>query len=595
MSGLRRFLETALPTRMRMIVLARVLLARTRKAPGLRVRAAMAWLRASALLVPALCGSPLRLSALCGSPLCASALLVSAVLVASIASAASDASSTDTPPDAGSIDASSSFLPPHLRGVVNSDPLIARWIDASESLAQVIEDASESSRQIERAEALLDTLRTACLSQLGARKLPDGTPEDRRVVRSIPDTTRSIAELLLPEIESELARCALLRNDAAALWRHLEMSRDPYTEPLSLEAMQSVLYGSEAGLLIYDGGAWNPPIGMWITATQAEGAALPARAAMMQAADAAGTRFAADPDFASRFIPARPSQDAIRRIYLAPPLGLESFPFDAMNHPVSYTPTGSMLRDRSSPRLWSGTKLVVYTSGSAEPSPAASESGARTTLPAYERARAAVRNDAILHGNATAMELRQVAEDEPIVLHLDLIAAHHPQEPDESGIVCADMEAVSSAEIAALGVAADLVSIETASDDGTPFAMGRGGLVDAFLDAGARSVVIPRWNVDDRVSERFYTELYEQLHRALPRDEAFRNAQQALLESGMDPRDVYAFAHWGSGNVPVYVLSRKDSLLPLLVGWLAFLPPVVIVVAYLRRRYLRNLAAARDL
>jgi hypothetical protein len=373
------------------------------------------------------------------------------------------------------------------------------------------------------------------------------------------------------------------------------MSRDPYTEPLSLEEMQSVLYGSEAGLLIYDGGAWNPPIALWVTATQAKGTALPARAAMMRAADAAGARFAAHPEFASQFIPARPVNDTIRRIYLAPPLGLESFPFEVMDHPLSYTPTGSVLRDRSRPRLWSGTKLVVYTSGSAAPSSTASENGERTTIPAYEHARAAVRQDAILHENATAMELRDLAEDEPIVLHLDLIAAHHPEAPGESGIVCADMESVTASEIAALGIAADMVSIEAASDDGTPFGLGRGGLVDAFLDAGARSVVIPRWKVDPQISTRFYAELYEQLHRALPRDEAFRNAQQALLESGVAPREVYAFAHWGAGNVPVYVLSRKDSVLPLLIGWLAFLPPVVIVVAYLRRRYLRNRAAARDL
>jgi hypothetical protein len=516
-------------------------------------------------------------------------------LVASVASAASDSSSNDVLPDGGSIDASSRFLPAHLHDGASSDPIIARWIDASEILAGMTDDAPASSRQIERVEALLDTLRSACLAELDARKLPDGTHGDRRVVRSVPDTERPIAELLLPEVESALARCALLRNDAAALWRHLEMSRDPYTEPLSPEEMQSVLYGSEAGLLIYDGGAWSPPIALWVTATQAKGTALPTRAAMMQAANAAGARFAADPDFASQFIPARPTQDTIRRIYLEPPLGLESFPFDAMNHPVSYTPTGSMLRERSSPRLWSGTKLVVYTSGSVEPSPTASESGARPKPPAYEQARAAVRNDAILHGNATAMELRKVSEDEPIVLHLDLIAAHHPEAPGEAGIVCADLKSVSAAEIAALGIAADMVSIEAASDDSTPFGMGRGGLVDAFLDAGARSVVIPRWKVDPQVSTRFYAELYEQLHRALPRDEAFRNAQQALLESGMAPRDVYAFAHWGAGNVPVYVLSRKDSVLPLLIGWLAFLPPVVIVVVYLRRRYLRNRAAARDL
>lgn len=490
----------------------------------------------------------------------------------------------------------------------DADSLIAQWIRASESLAGAV-GGEASPSAVAHAESLLVALRIACLSTLeddvsGDRGRIDRELGPRLAVRATSDTEGSVPERLLPEIESGLARCALLRDDLPAVWHHLEKSRDFRTDPVSLEEMQSVLYGSEAALLLYDGGAHGDPVALWITATQARGTILPARSEMMRSANAARMP-TADSDFASRFLPDRPREDTVRRIYVAPPLGLESYPFDFLDQPVSYTPTGSMLRDRSSPRLWSGTKLVVLTGGdgaraasspsrsSTQSSSAESDRDEEASPRAYEIARAAVRGAAIVHEHASALQLRQVAHDEPIVLHLDLIAAHHPEAPERSAILCTESDSVPAAEIAELDLAADLVVIE-AADRAMSFALGRGGLADAFLSAGARSVVIPRWKVDARVAERFHAELYTQLHRSLPRDEAFRNAQEALLEAGTDPRDVYAFAHWGAGNVPVYVLSRKDSVVPLLLGWLTFLPPVVFVVAYLRRRYLRNARLRTD-
>jgi hypothetical protein len=456
------------------------------------------------------------------------------------------------------------------------DPLVRTWSAASESLAETTENGSPSLHRIEQVEAQLDSVRAALIPRL----------EDGVYVRSILDANGS--SWLLSEVESGLARCALARNDLEALWQHLEKSRDPAAIPISLKEMQSVLYGSEAALLLYDGGSKNPPIALWVSASHAQATVLPERTEMMQAASAAGERFAADPEFASRFIPVRPAGDAVRRLYVAPPLGLESFPFDPLEYPVSYIPTGSMLRVRSTPRLWSGNELVVFTGGQI-PRPFSFPELAGLTPPrAHERARSAVRNNSIVHELGGAAELLRVPVDEPIVLHLDLIARHDPGEPDQSAIVCGDLEVVRADEIARLEITTDLVAIGAASNREMPFALGRGNLVDAFLRAGARSVVIPRWEVDPEKAERFYSEFYAQLRRALPRDHAFRTAQVALLEAGMAPRDVYAFAHWGAGNVPVYVMSRKDSLAPLLIGWLAFLPPVVIAVAYLRRRYLRH-------
>jgi CHAT domain-containing protein len=62
------------------------------------------------------------------------------------------------------------------------------------------------------------------------------------------------------------------------------------------------------------------------------------------------------------------------------------------------------------------------------------------------------------------------------------------------------------------------------------------GLTRAFQYAGARSVLVSLWQIPDRSTAVLMAEFYRQLRAGIPKDEALRRAQQALLRRG-------AYAH----------------------------------------------------
>lgn len=85
-------------------------------------------------------------------------------------------------------------------------------------------------------------------------------------------------------------------------------------------------------------------------------------------------------------------------------------------------------------------------------------------------------------------------------------------------------------EIAALPIAAELTVLAScsttlgAADDGRALA----SLTGSFLAAGSRAVVATLWDVDDRATAAFMTQLYHQLGRGLPPAAALRQAKRRL-------------------------------------------------------------------
>ena len=71
------------------------------------------------------------------------------------------------------------------------------------------------------------------------------------------------------------------------------------------------------------------------------------------------------------------------------------------------------------------------------------------------------------------------------------------------------------------------------------------GLADAFLQAGARSVIASLWNVDDQATELFMTTFYAAWKTGAPKSAALQTARQAL-------RNTPEFAH--SGTWAAFVL-----------------------------------------
>jgi CHAT domain-containing protein len=55
------------------------------------------------------------------------------------------------------------------------------------------------------------------------------------------------------------------------------------------------------------------------------------------------------------------------------------------------------------------------------------------------------------------------------------------------------------------------------------------GLTRAFIYAGANSVVVSLWNVNDGATAELMKTFYQNLNRGLPKDEALREAKLTLI------------------------------------------------------------------
>jgi CHAT domain-containing protein len=106
-------------------------------------------------------------------------------------------------------------------------------------------------------------------------------------------------------------------------------------------------------------------------------------------------------------------------------------------------------------------------------------------------------------------------------------------------------------EIAFTRIPVELVVLSGCRTTGGVVAFGEGiqGLVNPFLEAGARAVLATYWQVSDQrilpLVERFYTEL----RRGASAREALATAKRAVLAAGHPPAVWAAFALTGDGDV----------------------------------------------
>lgn len=162
---------------------------------------------------------------------------------------------------------------------------------------------------------------------------------------------------------------------------------------------------------------------------------------------------------------------------------------------------------------------------------------------------------------ATGQRLREEAT-RAAVLH---VAAHGvlvPGDAARSGLVLAGADGlVSPAQVSALDVHADLVTLSACQGDRGPAFMGEGslGLARAFLQAGSRSVLTTRWDVSDRGARALMAEFYRGLRAGLARDESLRRARIATASAGVPARDRLAFVLHGAAAEPVRALIAAGS------------------------------------
>ena len=95
--------------------------------------------------------------------------------------------------------------------------------------------------------------------------------------------------------------------------------------------------------------------------------------------------------------------------------------------------------------------------------------------------------------------------------------------------------------IAGLKLSAQLIILSacnTASGDGTPGAEGLSGLARSFIYAGARSILVSHWPVDDYATSVLTTGMVAEMQAGTARSDALRRSMLRLMRD--DPQVKYA-------------------------------------------------------
>src|SRR6185369_2872901 len=123
------------------------------------------------------------------------------------------------------------------------------------------------------------------------------------------------------------------------------------------------------------------------------------------------------------------------------------------------------------------------------------------------------------------------------------------EQPSRSGIVLSqegDNDGVlQSAEIMRLRLNADLVTLSSCQSGLGKILAGEGvmGMTRAFFYAGAQSLVVSLWSVNDAATAALMKRFYSNLKAGLRRDEALRQAKLALMKTpGSSWRHPYYWA-----------------------------------------------------
>ena len=176
--------------------------------------------------------------------------------------------------------------------------------------------------------------------------------------------------------------------------------------------------------------------------------------------------------------------------------------------------------------------------------------GIRDEIRSIERAYVGRPVEVLLGADATETRARQLDPRQRII-HFAGHAILDEENPLESGLVLATPETVDAGldngflqawEITdSLRLNADLVTLSACSTARGPELRGEGlqGLSQAFLHAGARSVLGTLWPVADRSTARLMATFYRESAAGLPRDQALRRAQLEMIrgKAATDPAD----------------------------------------------------------
>jgi CHAT domain-containing protein len=172
----------------------------------------------------------------------------------------------------------------------------------------------------------------------------------------------------------------------------------------------------------------------------------------------------------------------------------------------------------------------------------------------------------LLGDRATETNFKQLPLSQYKVIHLALHGYVDPEIPDRSALVFAPENSgqndglLQVREIRNLPLNADLVTLSACDTGIGPVGEeGVENIVNAFIDAGAHSVVSTLWEVEDHATAELMANFYSNLGRQEGKAEALRQAQLAMLKSGSPPYYWAGFELDGEPSSILFGSTRNDS------------------------------------
>ena len=151
-------------------------------------------------------------------------------------------------------------------------------------------------------------------------------------------------------------------------------------------------------------------------------------------------------------------------------------------------------------------------------------------------------NTILLGANATETRFKQLSTESTDVIHLALHGYADIDYPDRSALIFApevngpDDGLLQAREIRELHIKAKFVTLSACDTGVGPVGEADvANVVNAFIEAGADSVVSTLWDLEDESTEHLMTLFYSKLALHQRKVDALRSAQLDLLNQGLSP------------------------------------------------------------
>ncbi len=113
------------------------------------------------------------------------------------------------------------------------------------------------------------------------------------------------------------------------------------------------------------------------------------------------------------------------------------------------------------------------------------------------------------------------------------------------------------------------------------------GMTKAFFEAGAKSVVVSLWTVNDKYTAKFMALFYQNLGKGLDKSEALRQAKIEFIKK-YSANPYYWAAFVLSGNVSKLNIKTKIDVLPYVAEALLIIMIIMIIIYFGRRNRIRT-------